>query len=320
MPGRTFFAKPTLMRPLKPLLSLTFLSAFLIFCSCSKDENDAKIPGIAENKNKNLTNIYPEASRLEFPKLKGGSSIVLVHKTNDKYGVNFSTEWDCTKKSQRWSCYQMHGGNSGGNVGRYQEGYPFDEDLDFSNYFTSADGTPMDLFWNSGYDHGHICPSADRQYSKEANRQTFFLTNMQPQRNVFNAGVWSAMEQQVRNWNRGSFRDTLYVCKGGTIDRDDQIRGYVQNKMIIPKYFFMALLCKNSSGYKALAFWIEHKDKDSDYAKDVKGDYQLSPYVINIRDLETLTGIDFFCNLDDETENHVETLAAENIKTAWGLK
>jgi endonuclease G len=90
--------------------------------------------------------------------------------------------------------------------------------------------------------------------------------------------------------------------------------------MIIPKYFFMALLCKNSSGYKALAFWIEHKDKDSDYAKDVKGDYQLSPYVINIRDLETLTGIDFFCNLDDETENHVETLAAENIKTAWGLK
>ena len=160
------------------LKTLFFLLTLIIVLSCSKDENDVKIPGIAENKNKNLTSIYPEASRLEFPRLKGGSSLVLIHKTNDKYGVNFSTEWDCTKKSQRWSCYQMHAGNTGGNTGRYQEGYPYDELLDFANYFTTGDGTPFDPFWNSGYDHGHICPSADRQYSKEANRQTFFLTNI----------------------------------------------------------------------------------------------------------------------------------------------
>lgn len=294
-------------------------SVFLVL-SCSKDENDAKIPGVVENKNKNLTGTYPEASRLEFPRLKGGRSILLVHKTNDSYGVNFCTEWDTEKKSQRWSCYQMHNGNTGGNVGRYQEGYPYDDQLDFANYFTTGDGTPFDPFWGSGYDHGHICPSADRQYTKEANRQTFFLTNMQPQRNVFNAGVWQAMEQQVRNWNRGAFRDTLYVCKGGTIDRSDQISRTLANGLIVPRYFFMALLCKNSSGYKALAFWIEHKDKDSDYPKDVKGNYLLGTYVMNIRELETLTGIDFFCNLDDKTEEHVETLPTENIKSAWGVK
>lgn len=296
-----------------------YLFSILILVSCGKDENDVKLPGIADNNNKNLTSVYPEAARLEFPKLKGGSSLVLIHKTNDKYGVNYSTEWDTQKKAQRWSCYQMHAGNTGGNVGRYQEGYPFDDLLDTQYYFNN-NGQPLDLFWGSGYDHGHICPSADRQYSSEANRQTFFLTNMQPQRNVFNAGVWQAMEQQVRNWNRGNFRDTLYVCKGGTIDRDDQIRGYIQNQMIIPKYFFMALLCKNTSGYKALGFWIEHKDKDTDYPKDSQGNYQLSPYVVTIRELETLTGIDFFCNLDDETEEHVETLPVENIKSAWGLK
>ena len=90
--------------------------------------------------------------------------------------------------------------------------------------------------------------------------------------------------------------------------------------MIIPKYFFTALLCKNSSGYKALGFWIEHKDKDSDYSKDSQGNYLLSPYVVSIRELETLTGIDFFCNLDDETEDHVEMLPVEKIKSAWGIK
>jgi len=300
------------MKLLKTLLPLLMLLTVL---SCSKDENDAKLPGIAENKNKNLTSVYPEAARLEFPKLKGGQNLVLVHRTNDKYGVNFCTEWDTQKKSQRWSCYQMHNGNYGGNVGRY-DGYPFDEDLDYKYYFNS------DLYYGSGYDHGHICPSADRQYSKEANRQTFFLTNMQPQRNIFNAGIWQKMEQKVRDWvdngiKRGAL-DTLYVCKGGTIDRDDQIKGYIQNQMIIPKFFFMALLAKNASGYKALAFWVEHKD--TDYETDKQGNYPLANFVINIRELETLTGIDFFCNLDDETEDHVETLGVENIKSAWGLK
>ena len=308
------------MRQLKTLLSLLPLLVLLSVCSCSKDENDVKLPDIAANKNKNLTATYPEAARLEFPRLKGGQSIVLVHRTNDKYGVNFCTEWDTQKKSQRWSCYQMYNGNTGGNVGRYQEGYPYDDQLDYANYFTMGDGTPYDPFWSSGYDHGHICPSADRQYSKDANRQTFFLTNMQPQRNVFNAGVWAAMEQQVRNWNRASFRDTLYVCKGGTIDRDDQISRTLSNGLIVPKFFFMALLCKNSSGYRALGFWIEHKDKESDYPKDNLGNYRLTTYVTNIRELETLTGIDFFCNLDDETEDHVETLPVENVKSAWGIK
>ena len=142
---------------------------------------------------------------------------------------------------------------------------------------------------------------------------------MQPQRNTFNVGVWQQMEKQVRNWNQSTFRDTLYICKGGTI-RDDQISRTLSNGLIVPKYFFMAVLCKNKSGYKAMAFWIEHKDKDSDYPKDVQGNYLLSPYVTNIRELETLTGIDFFCNLEDETEERVETLSVENIKSAWGLK
>jgi len=304
---------------MKLLKTLSVITLLLLIASCGKDESDPQSSGVKKNDNKNLTSVYPEASRLEMPKLKGGQSILLVHKTNDSYGINFSTEWDIQKKSQRWSCYQMYAGNTGGNVGRYQDGYPYDELLDNKNYFTNSDGSVFDPFWNSGYDHGHICPSADRQYSKEANRQTFFLTNMQPQRNVFNAGIWAEMEQQVRNWNRNNFRDTLYVCKGGTIDKSDQISRTLTNGLIVPKYFFMALLCKNSQGYKALGFWIEHKDKD-DYQRDAMGNYTLSPYVVNIRELETLTGIDFFCNLDDETEEHVETLNPENIKTAWGVK
>ena len=139
------------MKLLKTLLTLFIL---LMLFACSKDENDVKLPGIANNKNKNLTSVYPEAARLEFPRLKGGQSILLVHRTNDKYGVNFCTEWDTQKKSQRWSCYQMHDGNYGGNVGRYQEGYPYDDQLPVSRPPVHKGSQSSDLL-----PHQHAAPA-----------------------------------------------------------------------------------------------------------------------------------------------------------------
>ena len=134
---------------------------------------------------------------------------------------------------------------------------------------------------------------------------------MQPQVNGFNAGIWEKMEEQVRTWNKSSFRDTLYVCKGGTIDNADQIITTTSKGLIVPKYFFMAILCKNALGYKALGFWVEHKaNKDTGLAK----------YVVNIDTLEKYTGIDFFCNLPDNIEKSVEGLNVENVKRAWGLQ
>jgi len=80
----------------------------------------------------------------------------------------------------------------------------------------------------------------------------------------------------------------------------------------VPRYFFMALLCKNAQGHKALGFWIEHLNED--HTQD-----PLTQYVVNIRQLELLTGIDFFCNLPDDVEEHVETLPVNNVISAWAL-
>ena len=287
------------------------LTAFLTACN---GESNSEKPQVATNENANVVTgrIPQEVKRLEFPKLKGGNSIVLVHKTNDRYGVNYSTEWDTQLSAQRWSCYQMYDSNSGGHVGRYDtsSGYPNDELLPTDYQLQS------DPYYRSGFDHGHICPSADRQYSKEANRQTFFLTNMQPQFKEFNQVdyLWEQMEEQVRSWNTSSFRDTLYVVKGGTIDNGIILQYLTRGttRIPVPKYFFVAILCKNQAGYKALGFWFEHKK----YAKK----RNLGDYVKSIDELENLTHIDFFCNLPDNIESHVENLSVDNIKRAWGLR
>lgn len=284
----------------------------LLIVGCSSDDDDIYDgPSRKDEKTANV-NANPssrkELSRLEFPRIKDdGNNLVVVH-TTAEYGVNYSLEWDCDKKSQRWSCYQMYSSNSVANTKRYYSDtnqYPWDPDIPSVLTFQT------DPFWGSGFDHGHICPSADRLCSAEANYQTFYLSNMQPQFNKFNAGLWAKMEGQIRTWNRNQFRDTLYVCKGGTIDDPSQILMTTNKGLLVPRYFFMAILCKNSQGYKALAFWVEHENRNDN------ANNNLFNYVISIDKLETLTDIDFFCNLPDDKEKEVE---ASTYPAAWGLK
>ncbi len=326
---------------------LLFLLATTLFVGCGDDENDYRIDNgtkqptgdagsgnsNSDNSGKNTNNtadVTAAIKRLEFPKTRTtNGSFVIVHnallntKTGER-GVNYCVEWDPTIHALRWCCYQIYGkydngvmqGTRAENAERYtvkpkgsltaDAQYPNDPTIDTKYQFTT------DPFWGSGYDHGHICPSADRLGSTEANYQTFFMTNMMPQTNGFNAGIWAGMEGKVRDW--GAKFDPLFVCKGGTIDNQEHIVTYLGsgvNKIPVPKYFFMALLGKKGTSYTALAFWINCSSYSSNDVKD---------YVVNIRTLEKNTNIDFFCNLPDDTEEWVETLSEETIKATWGLK
>lgn len=303
------------------------------------------------NVNRNIpTDDELAVTRLEFPHVSTlTNSKVIVYRTSDvkydKDGVNFSVEWDRDKKAQRWTCYILTKNNKTKNASRYYgdrnvsqasstAAYPFDlANLQQDDYYwQSQGGMVKDYFSGTGFDHGHICPSNDRLYSSAANYQTFYMTNMQPQYSVFNgsaqehkySGLWINMENFINASTNTSVHmtnmvdgDTLFVCKGGTIEATAACQDPIIEKrstgLIVPKYYFMAILCKKSGQYKALAFWIEHK------ASNDTGN-ALAKYVVNIDELEEKTGIDFFCNLPDETEKRVESNSADNIKRAFGFK
>ena len=273
------------------------------------------------NANCNLVTNERAVSRLEMPKLKGGKSKLIVYRTSsnmyDNDRVNFSVEWDCDKKSQRWSAYTLHTGYSGSYT--RTSGYMNDNvNLSATDYYET------DYYYGSGYDHGHICPNADRGFSYDANYQTFYLTNMQPQYRRFNGystsgsdsgeGLWVRLEGLVRKWTPTQKTDTLFVCKGGTIDGEDKILTRIQDKLIVPKYFFMACLKKvfqnGKYQYVAIGFLAEHVNVWA--TNDNLGDYAVS-----IDELERFTGIDFFCNLPDDIETQVESSL---VKKVWGLQ
>jgi len=254
-----------------------------------------------------------EGWRLEFPRFYQGSNRTyeITHSTAD-YGITYSLEWDADKKANRWTCYQLHAGNSMENVDR---GDNFMQDPDIP----SEDQPTLANYKGSGFSRGHLCPSADRLCSSDQNAQTFYLSNMQPQWQNHNGVLWANLEALVRNtFNADTYRDTLYIVKAATIDNDSQI--YTPEEVtaidsdskfdyIVPKYFYMAILSVKNGKYKALGLWTVHTN-----TSDTNKNY--GDYAISIDKLEELTGIDFFCNLPDEDEDAAES---ELDLEYWGL-
>lgn len=310
---------------------LLMLLAALTVGSCGSD-NDGPGGGV-DNTNTNANVVTPgmpnEITRLEFPKVKGGTSTIIVHET-DQYGVNFCTEFDTSKKSQRWSCYAVYKSNNlkGWNRQNWKskEGVSWNGKTWKDDPFQIDPEIPANLqpsikeFRSSGFQRGHIVASEDRICSMDVNGQTFYMTNMQPQRGEFNTGIWEKMEEKIRSfltYNKSTkpefANDTMYVCKGGTIDKSEQILGYTKNGFIVPKYFFAAVMIKNKSGHTAIGFWFEHKV----YPSTEKP----SAHIVNIAKLEELTGIDFFCNLPDDEERQIENvnITPSYLQTVWQI-
>lgn len=58
---------------------------------------------------------------------------------------------------------------------------------------------PSTAYSGSGYDRGHMCPSADRTDNPTDNCLLFYMSNMVPQNPSMNSGVWSSFEDFERS-------------------------------------------------------------------------------------------------------------------------
>ena len=260
------------------------------------------------------------AGGLEIPSLRSGDVDAFIIHTipggTPEQGtalVNYCVGYNTQLKASSWTAYRWYNGFSSNdnpwNRNRWRQGETFNGYGGNGDPFQPDPVLPADLRNSSvdyGYQRGHLLGSADRLNSKEANGQTFYMTNVHPQLGGFNEqGIWWNLENFLRKtYDTSSFRDTLYVVKGGTISTGNHTMVGNDGKLVCPKYFYMALLAyakkfaKTDGGYFAIAFWMEHK---------ANSDVVSSRYAITVDELEQRTGIDFFCNLPDDIEDAVES-------------
>lgn len=310
---------PTSQNMMKRLFSYAgiLLCMAVLVVSCSKDDGDGGINwgggGSGGGSSTYVAGSY--TSRLEVPALKAGNIFVQHSSLEGRDSVmTYCLEYDPMKYHSRWVAFRFDSFTRVKNVNRkdYSIRPQYVRDPKLPSYCA----VPSDLSF-AGYDHGHICASYDRLYSRTANDNTFYMTNMTPQINSFNGTYWAEYENYVQTKGRdASFADTLYVCKGGTIENGQilnmlSLGGGIQ--MPQPKYYFIALLRVRSNTYSAIGFWIEHKN----YGNNVKpSKANMHAAAMCIDDLEERTGIDFFHNLPDVVEANVERLCPY---TDWGL-
>lgn len=282
---------------------LLVLAIAIIAISCG-DDTPNWTPSNG-NGNSSYTPSSDIAARMETPRiLSDGLTVVVSHDVaiNGKKVVTYELEYDKSKFHSRWVAFRFDGNTRAQSVGRSDEPFMDDPSLSSTLHIGYKGFGP-------GYDRGHLCASADRLYDRTANEQTFYMSNMSPQLSSFNQGYWVTLESQVQKLGRSkTFSDTLYVVKGGTI-KEGQIKSYITrkngNKVAVPKYYYMALLKVKNGVYHSIAFWMEHKEYGYSY-KNKAPLSEIMSHAVSVNELEQLTGIDFFPNLPDATEEKVE--------------
>lgn len=196
---------------------------------------------------------------------------------------NYSFGWSQKDRVALWVAYPLCKFYTNGSAGR-TNAWALDPLL-------GEDSAAPFGGYAGSYARGHQIPSADRQCCYDANAQTFYGTNMTPQLNDHNEGIWADLEGKVRGWANTS--DTTYVVTGVTVSasskKEEDSYG---NSVTIPDAYFKAILKYSKSStlgtWNAAAFYLEHRAYSGNITKS---------HSMSIDELEEITGIDFFVNL-----------------------
>lgn len=233
-----------------------------------------------------LSNIdLTQTGWLELPAMDNPDLGYYSHsfKMNGNTYRNYSFGWSQKDRVALWVAYPLCRFYTNGSVGR-TGAWALDPLLE-ENSSAPFGG------YAGNYARGHQIPSADRQCCYEANAQTFYGTNMTPQLNEHNEGIWSDLENRVRGYAKSS--DTTYVVTGVIVSTSSKKeKDSYGNSVTIPDAYFKVVLKYSPSStlgtWNAAAFYLKHRE----YSESIDKQHSMS-----VDQLEEMTGMDFFVNL-----------------------
>lgn len=156
-------------------------------------------------------------------------------------------------------------------------------------------------YTRSGYDRGHLCPSADVRHDLEAQSETFFMSNMSPQAPGFNRGVWKELEEQTRDYTLK--HDSVYIVTGPVLTDGLKTIGKT-NKVSVPEYYYKVLYSKKDGG-QMIGYLMKNEGLDG----------EPNDYIVPIDEIEKMSGLDFFPEIKGE-----ESLEGKKGDINWWAK
>jgi endonuclease G, mitochondrial len=158
------------------------------------------------------------------------------------------------------------------------------------------------VYTNSGYDRGHLAPNyaIATRYGEAAQRETFLMSNITPQRHALNAGLWKQLELKIATSYPARFGEVWVLAGPIFAKKPTRLRGGVE----VPEAFFMIVVDESDGRVRAQAFVLP---------QDAPVGGELGRYLTSIDEIERRTGLDVLEGLEDGAEAILEAKTAERV-------
>ena len=197
----------------------------------------------------------------------------------------FSLSYSETHEQPDWVYYVLSSSKVNGNYPR-KDNFRVDKSI-------LTGSAELNDYKGSGFDRGHLVPAADMKWSKLAMSESFYMSNISPQKPGFNRGIWKKLESHVRQWAIDNRR--IYIVTGGILK--GKLNSIGINAVSIPQYYYKVILDYSEPEIKGIGFILPNK----------KSNQNLQAYAVTIDQVEEVTGINFFYELPSKIEEEIES-------------
>jgi endonuclease G len=145
----------------------------------------------------------------------------------------------------------------------------------------------------SGYDRGHLAPAADMAFSIKTMDESFYMSNMSPQKGEFNRGIWKDLEAQVRSF--AISEKGIFVVTGPILPKTKTIT-IGANKVTVPDVYYKVVYDRTPPE-KMIGFILPNAGSSK----------QLQDFAVTVDAVEAATGLDFFNLLPQPQQEQLES-------------
>jgi endonuclease G, mitochondrial len=207
----------------------------------------------------------------------------------------YALSYNSTKGLSNWVSWQLNASWIGG-ADRQND---FRPDATLPTSFTPI--TPDD-YTGSGYDRGHLCPSADRTRDLAMNSATFLMSNMTPQTPDLNRGPWEKLESYSRKLvSQGK---ELYIIAGVAGTQGSLLRG----KVTVPDRNWKVVVILDQPGLGVAGITSETRiiAVNMPNTRGIKNT-GWGQYLTTVDQIEQMTGYDLLSNVSPEIQAVIES-------------
>ena len=211
-------SKETHLKVIVILLLAVVLLLWLVHCAGPKSVREQRLPARSE-KAAERAEMSEKADRSDRfdrqdqPNQPGhrvyGTQLELPLYTDSMFIVRhpearYTLCYDTSYRQAAWVAYLLTRSEVGRKDAERANAFRCDPEVVRRGWPTARDRD----YARSGYDRGHLLPSADRDDTPSENRATFYLSNVSPQCAGLNRQIWRLLEEQERRWPPRTIRCT----------------------------------------------------------------------------------------------------------------